>query len=69
MTFTQSTATPVVNGSIRKWSLTNLFQSLVRTRREIRRISVLAERERLELGFQRVPQRVWARRSGLFIDR
>jgi len=69
MTITQLTAAPLANGSTHKWSLVNLFRAVVRTRREIRRIAVLAERQRLELGFQRIPQRVWARRSALFIDR
>jgi hypothetical protein len=50
------------------WSLANLFRALLRTRREVKRLAALAERERLEMGYQRVPSRVWARRSALFID-
>jgi hypothetical protein len=52
-----------------KWNLAGLFNALLRTRREIKRIELLAERERLQLGYQRIPQRVWDRRSALFIDR
>lgn len=69
MTITQLITAPVANGSTQKWSLANLFRALVCTRRKIRRIAFLAERQRLELGFQHVPQRVWERRSALFIDR
>ncbi len=50
-------------------SVKSLLLALLSTRREIRRISRLARRERLRLGFQRVPQHVWDRRSALFIDR
>ena len=63
------TLTPAISTPTPGWSLARLLQSLLRTRREIRRIAVLAERERLALGFECVPQRVWARRSALFIDR
>lgn len=65
---TMSSTTAVINHAAGKWSLTDLFRSLFRTRREIKRISVLARRERLQQGYRWVPQRVWDRRSALLID-
>lgn len=66
-------STPLITASTGKyrlsaWPLAKLLRALLQTRREVRRIGVLAERERLQLGYQRVPPRVWARHSALLID-
>jgi hypothetical protein len=53
----------------RRWSLPGMVRALLSTRREIRKVSVLARRERLQRGYQHIPQRVWDRRSALFIER
>lgn len=69
MMYATFTKTVPVSDAAGKWSVKRLLLVLLRTRQEIRRISLLARRERLQLGYQRVPQRVWDRRSALFIDR
>ncbi len=51
------------------WPPVNLLRALLQTRREVKHLTALAERERIEMGYQRVPSRVWSRRSALFIDR
>lgn len=38
-------------------------------RRERLRASRLARRERLRMGYKHIPQRVWDRRSALFLER
>ena len=63
------TTTSVLDGSEKNWSVAGLFRALFVTRREIKRISAQARRERLSRGYRRVPQRVWDRRSALFIER
>ena len=50
------------------WSLPGLIRAMLSTRRDMRKISALAQRQRIPLGYRRVPQRVWDRRSALFID-
>jgi len=47
----------------------HLLRALLRTRREIHRLSAQARRDRLQLGYRHLPQRVWNRHSALFIDR
>ena len=62
--------TPLSSGlAAHRWSLSRLFQTLLGSRREARKISALARRERLRLGYRHIPQRVWDRRSALFIER
>ncbi len=56
-------------GSPKRGSVTALIGALRRQHREMRRISELARRERLALGYARIPARVWDRRSALFMER
>jgi hypothetical protein len=53
----------------RGWSLSTALKALLRTRREALSISRQARSQRLKLGYGHVPQRVWDRRSALFIER
>lgn len=63
-------STPLSPGlTAHRWSLSRLFQTLISRRREARKISALARRERLRLGYRHIPQRVWDRRSALFVER
>ena len=50
------------------WLVPGLIRAMLSTRRDMRKISALAQRQRIQLGYRRVPQRVWDRRSALFID-
>ena len=52
-----------------RWSLSGMVRALLSTRREVRRVSSLARRERLQQGYRHIPQRIWDRRSALFIER
>jgi hypothetical protein len=51
------------------WSLRGWLKSLLESRRELLRVTQRARRERRRLGFRHVPQRVWDRRSALFVER
>lgn len=55
--------------AVERWCLIALLQSLLRRRREMVRITERARRERARLGLGHLPQRLWDRRSALFIDR
>lgn len=52
------------SGSLRDW-----LKSLLESRRELLRVTQRARRERRRLGYQHIPQRVWDRRSALFVER
>lgn len=52
-----------------RWSPTDLIRRLLHLRSQIRHIDLLAERERLAQGYERVPQRVWERHSALLLHR
>lgn len=58
-----------VHDPVSRWSLAGLVRAALRTRREVRRISALSRRERLHRGYRHIPQRLWDRRSALFIER
>jgi hypothetical protein len=60
---------PASGRAVRCWSLARLLRALLGARREIRKISVLARRERLQRGYRHVPQRLWDRHSALFVER
>lgn len=51
------------------WSLRGWLKALCDSRRELQRVSRLARRHRLRMGYRHIPQRVWDRRSALFIER
>jgi hypothetical protein len=53
----------------RSWSLRGWLKNLLQSRQELLRVTRLARRERRRLGFRHIPQRVWDRRSALFVER
>ncbi|MGD8842503.1 MAG: hypothetical protein PVJ83_03420 [Gammaproteobacteria bacterium] len=51
------------------WSPAAALRALLRSRRESLSIARRARRQRIELGYGHIPQRLWDRRSALFVER
>lgn len=51
------------------WSLRGWLQGLRQARLERLHVSRLARRDRLRMGYRHIPQRLWERRSALFVER
>lgn len=51
------------------WSLRSWFRTLKASRQQRLRATRLARRDRLRLGYRHIPQRIWDRRSALFVER
>jgi hypothetical protein len=60
---------PVHQPATLGWSPASVLRALLHNRRESLRISRRARRQRLELGYGHIPQRLWDRRSALFVER
>lgn len=68
MAHTLVTQVSTAGFDIQRWCLLRLLLPLFEHRRRISTISERSRRERLRLGYGRIPQRAWDRRSALFID-